>query len=171
MVVVNSSVLALPLIPTSAEDIPAAVCETPLWPRSLQAPVFFTSQFAPVLGRWMYDGYYFEGNRFQNPNPDLVLEFHFRDDGISRLHWERRGERGFCERLADYELIDGRLHQRVTWVNPANAQNCSSDPDMQNGRDTHVPFERKGDELWLNIGLSGKDFYYILKLRGAEGVE
>lgn len=161
--------LALPMVLNAGDDNPVLICAQTLWPRVLRSPLSMTSQFTPVLGRWMYDGFFYEGNRFPNPNPDLELEFHFREDGVSRLYWERKGERGFCERLADYEITDGELRQRVTWVNPENASNCGNDPDMQNGRATTVPFVRKGQELWLNIGLSGKDFFYILKARGEDG--
>lgn len=160
---------ALPLVLNSGAEVNAAICPLPLWPRALRAPAVLTSQYAPVLGRWLYDGFQYEGHRYPNPNPDLELEFEFRPDGVSRLYWERKGERGFCERLAEYRIEDGRLLQRVTWVNPDNAPSCASDSDMQNGRATSVPFARKGEELWLNIGLSGKDFFYILKSRGEDG--
>lgn len=162
---------ALPMVLNSGADVNVAICPSPLWPKSLGAQVsFMTSQYEPVLGRWLYDGFFYEGHRYPNPNPDLELEFHFRPDGVSRLYWERADEEGFCERLADYAIEGDLLRQKVTWVNPANASTCASDPDMRPGQQTVVPFEIKGDELWLNIGLSGKDFFYILKARGEEPV-
>lgn len=163
------SAFALPLVLNAGGDAHVMICAQNLWPSVLRLPATQTSQFAPVLGRWRYDGFFYDGNRYPNPNPDLDLEFQFREDGVSRLYWERKDEPGFCERLADYEVVGTELRQRVTWVNPENASSCGRDPDMQNGRATAVPFERKGQELWLNIGLSGKDFFYILKSRGEDG--
>lgn len=123
----------------------------------------WASESASILGSWSYDGYFYEQTRFPNPNPNLHLSFEFRADGVSRLYWERKDERGFCERLAKYSIAENRLRQQTTWVNPDNDASCGKDPDMQKDRDTVVEFELKGQELWLNIGLSGKDFFYILK--------
>ncbi len=117
----------------------------------------------PIVGSWIYDGFSFEGHRYPNPNPDLVLKFQFTPDQKARLNWHRLNESGFCEREAEYRVQDQILHQVVTWVNPENNSDCGRDPDMQLGRETQTRFAIEGCELHFYFDLNGREFIYILK--------
>lgn len=124
-----------------------------------------------VTGSWQYDGFFFEGHRYPNPNPSLVLVFTFREDGTSRLIWHRENEPGFCEREATYQIKDDYIHQKVSWLNPANASECSKDPDMRMGQETVSRFAVTGGELHFFFDLDGKQFIYILRGLDAREIE
>ena len=117
-----------------------------------------------LLGSWLYDGFFYDGHRYPNPNPDLILRFTFRENGAAHLIWSRSGDPGFCERTSDYRTHDENwLYQKVTWVNPANAPDCAKDPDMQPGKETDNPFSFEDNELRFHFELNGKPFLYILR--------
>ncbi len=121
-----------------------------------------------IKGLWQYDGFLFEGNRYPLPNPDLLLTFDFRADGISQLYWKRADEQGFCERLANYQLNDDLLTQETIWINPKNASACSQDPDMRPNLKTVVKISLaqvndQTEELSMHLTVNGKPFLYILK--------
>lgn len=138
---------------------------------ALLAFAFLLAQFgwaqqpgAPsIIGSWQYDGFFYEGTRYPNPNPDLILTFSFLGNGISHLYWHRLGEEGFCERRADYRVEDNLLFQSVTWINPKNHRDCAKDPDMQPGDETETRFRLSESELHFFFDLNGKEFIYILK--------
>lgn len=115
-----------------------------------------------IIGTWRYAGFRYDDKQYPNPNPDLELLFTFREDGVSRLYWHRKNETGFCERLADYRLDGEMLWQKNTWVNPANDHSCSSDPDMQPGRETTTPVRLSQNELAFVLELNGREFLYRL---------
>ncbi len=121
------------------------------------------TQNPPLVGTWQYDGFFYEGIRYPNPNPSLILTFSFLGNGISHLYWHRVGEEGFCERRADYWLEGHLLHQKVTWINPKNHRDCAKDPDMQPNHETETRFVIQGAELNFFFDLNGKEFLYILK--------
>lgn len=114
-------------------------------------------------GTWRYDGFFYQGHRYENPNPDLTLTFTFLNNGLDRLYWARVGDNGFCEREAHYTSADNQLYQQVTWVNPKNRSECSKDPDMNLGAESLVNFEVLEDELHLLLELKGEPFHYILR--------
>jgi hypothetical protein len=127
------------------------------------------SQAADITGIWQYDGFFFDGHRYPNPNPNLVLKFTFFPDLTSHLIWTRTGEPGFCERKAIYNVHDDFLYQKITWINPANNADCSKDTDMQMGRETDSRFAVEPDELHLFFELNGKEFIYILRRCDSSG--
>lgn len=116
-----------------------------------------------LYGKWQYDGFFYDGHRYPNPNLDLELTFTFDRRGQSRLYWTRKSENGFCERIATYQTIGPRLVQKVTWVNPSNAAECAKDSDMQMGKETEIEICIVGPELSFHFNLNGKPFLYILK--------
>lgn len=87
-------------------------------------------------GLFLFTSMIYQGNPMPMPNPNLVMTFEFSSDGINRLKYFRKNETGFCERLAAFEFNEGTLKQQVTWLNPANADYCSSDPDMIFGKES-----------------------------------
>lgn len=116
-----------------------------------------------ILGRWQYSGFEYDGRRYANPNPKLVLFFEFRADAVVRLHWSRTGEPGFCEREAHYEIEAGDvLHQKVWRLHPGNDPACGQDPDMQLGRETENRIAISFGELRISMLLNGREFLYIL---------
>jgi hypothetical protein len=123
----------------------------------------FAASSRELLGRWQYDGFLYEGHRYPNPNPDLDLTFTFLVDGKSRLSWLRKNDGTFCERIADYQVVEEHLLQKVTWVNPKNASECRADSDMQLGQETDTVISIEEPELTFFVNLNGKPFLYILK--------
>lgn len=124
-----------------------------------------------LTGRWQYDGFFFEGHRYPNPNPDLTVQFTFYGEKSSHLIWHRKGDPGSCERKGIYEQRGEYLYQKVTWLNPKNLAECGRDPDMQLGRETLNRFEILPDELRLFFDLNGKEFIYILRRCGPPETE
>lgn len=116
-----------------------------------------------ILGQWQYDGFLYENHRYPNPNPDLELTFTFTADGKSRLYWSRKSDGSFCERIADFHVTGEHLYQKVTWVNPKNASECTRDSDMRLGQETNTVISVISPELNFLFDLNGKPFLYILK--------
>ena len=116
-----------------------------------------------IHGKWKWHKYIYDGQEFPPNNPDLNLTFEFFPGGKNRLHWDRNGEKGFCERYGNYLFAQCQLIDQVTWVNPKNAFGCGSDPDMRIGRQTQTRAEVKGDEIFLYLSLGGKPFVYVWK--------
>jgi hypothetical protein len=116
-----------------------------------------------VAGNWQYDGFFYQGHRYPNPNPALKLTFTFNADQSERLYWKRDDEAGFCERKGTWSLQSDLLNQTVTWLNPANDPSCAQDSDMQMGRATQNHISIDKDELSIHMDLNGQDFIYLLK--------
>lgn len=118
-----------------------------------------------IVGAWQFAGLLLEGQYMPPPNPNLVVRFEFSEpDMISHLKWYRTDEDGFCERKADYTFKDSFVWQKVTWLNPANERSCSSDPDMQMGKETTTEVVCDGpDQMGLKLDLDGKELIYLLK--------
>lgn len=116
-----------------------------------------------ILGKWQFYKYHYQGSERPLPNPNLILTFEFLADGSNVLHWERQGQEGFCERKGSYTITNGQLSDRVTWVNPQNAVECSRDPDMRVGRTAVVPVSFRNSDFWLHLTLSGDVLIYVWK--------
>ncbi len=116
-----------------------------------------------IEGLWKYDGFFYQEHRFENPNPDLHLYFTFFANGRHRLEWWRENDQEYCERTGSMELKDSNLTLTTEWLNPKNHANCGKDPDMRLNRVTTSPVEFKGDELWMQLEIDGKPFFYIVK--------
>ncbi len=115
-----------------------------------------------LQGNWRYDGFFYQGHRYPNPNPDLKLTFTFNADNTARLYWKRDNENGFCERKGTWSLQGDVLIQTTTWLNPANDSSCGQDSDMQMGRMTQNQVTLTKDQLSLHMDLNGQEFLYIL---------
>lgn len=126
-----------------------------LWPMGDKQP-------SPIVGNWQFRDYIFEGEKQPRPNPQLVLQFEFFEKGINRLFWTRKNEPGFCERHAEYTHDGKWLEQKVTWVNPENAAECSQDVDMQMGNENRARLEPVDGKLHLYIPFKGDHLIYIL---------
>lgn len=116
-----------------------------------------------LVGRWQFYKIHYEGSERPIPNPKLILRYHFFADGTDTLSWERIGEEGYCKRKGSYQFTPGQLVDEVTWVDPKNNRECSSDPDMQVGRKSNSVADIKNGEFNLYLGLGDKSIIYIFR--------
>ena len=124
----------------------------------------FAFEDKDLNGVWQYDGFFYEGHRYPNPNPNLELYFTFNSvSHVDVLYYSRKNEVGFCERRAEFSVKGNSLHQQITWINPANNAECQQDVDMQIRRASETPFSFNVGELWFHLEVNGKPFTYILK--------
>jgi hypothetical protein len=149
------------------ESLPEAPVQEPAW----QNPVVDSGpspQPEPrvdetIVGEWLFIKMHYKNQDLPPRDPRLELKFRFESTGQSRLYWTFDQGRSFCERLAEYSFDGSLLKEKITWVNPKNANSCGSDPDMQLGRETQTQAFMKDSFLWINIGLGAEDFFYIWK--------
>ena len=114
-------------------------------------------------GEWKLVGMIYRGEEVPPLNPLLNLRWTFFANGTERLYWDRQGENGFCERFANYNILDGQIHETVFAINPLNNFECAQDPDMQVGRYTVNPIEIKQQKILLHLQLGDEELIYILK--------
>ena len=117
----------------------------------------------PLLGSWQFHRYIYQGQEQPIPNPNLILQYEFRADGLNRLFWSRKNEFGFCDRLASYHYEDQTLQQEVLWVNPENSMECSKDVDMQVGTVNWAKMVFVEGRLHLYVPFGGEDFIYVFR--------
>lgn len=116
-----------------------------------------------ITQTWLYTGFIYEENHYPAPNPNLQLTFEFTEKGLSKLRWKRSDENFFCERWAQYFLVDSILKQETIWLNPENDASCQKDPDMQMGRITINPIRKPDTQTFhLYLELNGKPFIFVL---------
>lgn len=114
-----------------------------------------------IVGNWRFDRIILDGEERPPFNPDLIIEFNFREDGSDTLLWYRNNEKGFCERDGRYAFDGEFLKDKVTWVNPQNRLDCARDPDMQLGRETSTPAVMKNGELYMTFEVDDQTLTYI----------
>lgn len=115
-----------------------------------------------IIGTWFFDSYRYQGQIFERPNPYLHIYYTFAEDQTNRLYWTRTNESGFCERYAKYEWIDQHLYEFITWANPKNNPDCSSDPDMQPGNRNRLDVKWiNADQFELRVQAGDNDIWYI----------
>lgn len=119
------------------------------------------SQF--LSGEWRLAGMIYRGNEIPPLNPNLNLRWMFFSNGSERLYWDRKGETGFCERFAHYEIKNGKIFEKVFAVNPLNSPECAQDPDMQVGRQTFTDIEIQKQQILLHLQMGDEELIYILK--------
>ncbi len=116
-----------------------------------------------IVGSWKFVSFLYQGQMHPPLESNLNLIFQFSANGQESLSWTRTGEPGFCQAGATYQIIHNQLHTKITSINPQNNYDCSSDPDMQLGKESITPVELRSGQLFLNIGLSGEDLFYIFE--------
>lgn len=119
-----------------------------------------------LVGKWLYYKYIYKNQEFFPPNPDLNMTFDFWPDGKDFLRWNHiggDGQRGACEREGVYQWSEGKLTDRITWVNPDNALGCGADPDMQLGRESSTVAEIRNGDFWLHLSLGNEALIYVWK--------
>jgi len=95
---------------------------------------------------------------------NLVLQYTFEESGVSRLKWSYKNDSKFhCERIGQFSFDESNFYDKVTWVNPDNSVQCGSDPDMQLGRISQVPYSIVEGDLFTKIPLNGEVIYYVWK--------
>lgn len=116
-----------------------------------------------LLGTWLFHKYKYRGKELPAPNPDLQMFFSFLPDGTNQLMYYRTGQEGFCERKATFNWDGQVIRQKTYWVNEKNAIECSSDPDMQPGREANNRLYILDDQLNLEMPLSDDVITFIWK--------
>lgn len=116
-----------------------------------------------LQGEWRLAGMIYRGNELPPMNPNLNLRWTFFANGSERLYWDRKGENGFCERFANYEIKNNQINEAVFAVNPMNSAECAQDPDMQVGRQTSNKIEIQKQQILLHLQMGDEELIYILK--------
>ncbi|MBY0314878.1 MAG: lipocalin family protein [Bdellovibrionales bacterium] len=114
-----------------------------------------------ILGTWQAFGYYYEDQWIQPDDPQLKMTFNFYGDGTHRLYWQLKTQKNFCENRGNWKIEGDQLILHVTWLNPENGSDCSSDPDMQLGKKTQTAIEIKEDKLFIKIPLADEFLIYV----------
>lgn len=114
-----------------------------------------------IIGLWMYTSLIFQGQPMQKPNPDLIIYFNFTNQYENSILYFRLGQKGFCERTANYSVQQDQLVQKVKATNEDNADFCSQDPDMQINRFSMTQFELKDNQLLLHLPLGEDRLTYV----------
>lgn len=131
----------------------------------LLSQAFGSSQTDPLEGKWYYVSTRYQGIEQPRPNPDLQLFFEFEpggeNAGISKLQWYYSGQKGFCERKAQYQHDFSTIKEVVVWVNPENLPSCSHDPDMQLGKQAQTAFRISSGKLETDFNLGNSTITYI----------
>lgn len=104
-----------------------------------------------LLGTWLFSGLLISGEWSPPLNPNLVMEFEFYKDGVSRLKYYRKDEEGTCERRALFEYDEQILVQKVTWLSKENGPRCAEDPDMQMGSETWTPVRIVENQMHMEL--------------------
>jgi len=117
--------------------------------------------FPSIVGKWEFTSYLYNGRELPKPNPDLNITFEFKDDGMSRLYWDRNQEVGFCERTAQYQYSERFIFETIVWVNPKNSFDCGRDPDMQLGRSSQTEYRITNNRLETRVLVGDLDVWYI----------
>lgn len=114
-----------------------------------------------LTGLWFFSSLIYNGQELPRPNPDLVMTLEFNDPNINTLRYQRKDERGFCERKALYRYQKNALEQTVTWIHPQNADFCAQDLDMQVGQVSTTRVEISDKKLLMYLNLSGESLIYV----------
>lgn len=114
-----------------------------------------------LLGTWLFSGMFYQGTVMPPLNPNLQIVYQFKDDGRSRLFYQRKGEEGFCEREALFEVRENQIVQKIVWTHPNNAIWCDSDVDMQLGYFSIAPFEFRDGKFYLSVMMGEEEMFYI----------
>lgn len=115
-----------------------------------------------VVGHWAYFMKVYKGEEIpETPEDTLRLRYELKPDGASRLYWWHEGERDHCQRTGKYKIEDSILVDQTEWVDPANTQLCSQDPDMQPGKVTRTPFKFTDGNLVIRLQLGEEELFYV----------
>jgi hypothetical protein len=121
-----------------------------------------------LIGIWMYTSLIFQGQPMPKPNPDLHMYFTFESAGQNEIFYYRTGENGYCKRRAEYRIEGQQIYQKITWVDPQNADFCSQDSDMRMGGESSVKFELVEDKFYLHLPLGEDVLTYVWERKSPE---
>ena len=123
-----------------------------------------------LVGQWTFVAKIFDGETMpEGPHATLRLHFDFSAVGESSLYWWHEGDHDHCAQKGRYHVEGQTLVNEITWVDPANTEDCSSDPDMQLGRTTRTPFYFLGENLAIRFQLNGDPLDMVWNKMGVEG--
>ena len=117
-----------------------------------------------LVGNWVYFEKVYNGQELPDPpSATLRMHFDFTAAGESSLYWWHEGDTDHCAQKGKYHVDGQFLVNEITWVDPANTMDCSSDPDMQLGKDTRTPFYFRGAFLALKFNLNDDSLDMVWK--------
>jgi hypothetical protein len=124
---------------------------------------------SPIAGEWQFYKMIIDGQEFPPRDPRLKLIYTFDTTadgiGVDRLYWTYDDGATFCERMGQFIYKDGFLMDDITWVNPKNKDECSTDLDMQMGRKatSQLDIVKAGanSELSLHVPFGDKEILYV----------
>lgn len=119
-----------------------------------------------LLGIWLFVGLLYQGQELPPPNPALHIVYQFQSESENTLRYWRDGERGYCERRAEYVVKGIQFYQKVTEVDPENAFWCDQDPDMRLGFASWTTLEERDGRLYLKVLMGDEEIYYIWERQG-----
>lgn len=123
-----------------------------------------------LIGLWLYTSLIYQGQPLARPNPELKIYYSFENESVNEIFYFRENETGTCRRKAEYEIVDAEIRQKVTIVDPANAEICAQDTDMQLGNYSATKFEVIDDKLYLHLPLGEETLIYVWeKINGLQG--
>ncbi|MGZ3725911.1 MAG: hypothetical protein ACXWQQ_08920 [Pseudobdellovibrio sp.] len=114
-----------------------------------------------LLGIWLYTSLIYQGHPIDRPDPSLQMYFIFNNANENELYYYHTSENGSCRRKASYVLENGKLMQKITFVEESNANFCNDDPDMQLGRESVSELQIDGDHLYLKLPLGDETITYV----------
>lgn len=114
-----------------------------------------------LIGIWLYTSLIYNGNPIPRPDSDLQMYFTFVNESENEIFYYRKSQQGFCKRVASYRVEQSRLIQKITSVDPKNADFCAEDPDMQLGRESISEFTTNDDTLFLHLPLGDETLTFV----------
>jgi hypothetical protein len=117
-----------------------------------------------IVGNWLYYKKVYQGQEIpEGPSATLRLHFDFTGDGQSHLYWWHEGDSDHCSRTGKYHIDGTNLVEDNLVIDPANTQDCSSDPDMQAKPSATTPISFRGDDLVIQFHLNSDPLDFVWK--------
>ncbi len=114
-----------------------------------------------LIGIWLYTSLIYNGQPTPRPDTDLQMYFNFVNESENEIFYYRKSLPGFCRRLATYRIENNLLIQKITALDPKNADFCSEDPDMQLGRESISEFTVSNETFLLHLPLGEETLTFV----------
>lgn len=122
-----------------------------------------------LIGIWFYTSLIYQGKPIPRPDQNLQMYFVFTSENENQLFYYRTLENGFCKRTARYFYNENKIYQKILNVDPANADECSEDPDMQPGLESISDLEVTQNCMYLTLPLGDETLTYVWQRADTEG--
>lgn len=122
-----------------------------------------------LIGIWLYTSLIYQGAPVPRPDENLQMYFIFTGENENQLFYYRKDREGECRRTASYYYDQNKIYQKITSVDPSNAAECESDPDMQLGRESISELEVNESCMYLTLPLGDETLTYVWQRADTEG--